>query len=261
MGRVPTALLALCSLLGGVAAAQDAAPNQALDAAPDSTAKAGPSALAALEQTVRQKTAGWEKLTQGLDASIRHLLPCDPKAAAAITELSKASDARTAALSAYLQEAARQTALLTEAARRMLAALQPLATEFSAEKSDLMQEQLGILGQIAVLADTAAGGGQHRASFDGAQDALRQIGALEQQRSDTVDSGISHDDATWQAVRGLLAQLEEREAALKETQAAFETERARWSAYYAARLLRAQTECNVTKGGAAAPAQPQGKQK
>ncbi len=246
----PALLLALCSLLGGVAAAQDAAPN----ADQDVSGKASPSTLAALEQNVRQKTADWEKLAQGLDASIRHLLPCDPKAAAAITELSKASEARTSALAAYLREASRQTAFQTAEARRLLASVQPLGQEFTAEKSDLAQEQLGVNGQLAALTDSA----QRRASFNAALDALRQISALQQLRSDALASGISHDDATWQATRTLVAELEEREAALKDTQAAFEAERARWSAYYAARLARAQTECAVTKG-VAAPAQ--GKQK
>jgi hypothetical protein len=236
-------------LLAASAAAQDTATNAAGTAAP--------SALAALEQTVRQRTAEWERLAQGLDASIRRLLPCDPKAAEAITEVSKASGARIAALSAYLQEAGRQTSLQTEAARRLLASVQPLGADLSLEKSDVAQEQLGVRGQIAALADS----GQRRPSFSTAQDALRQIAALEQQRSDAADSEISHDDAAREAVRGLLIQMEEREAALKETQAKFETERARWSAYYAARLARAQTECSVSKGVIATPAQPQGKQK
>jgi hypothetical protein len=93
---------------------------------------------------------------------------------------------------------------------------------------------------------------------------LRQIAALEQQRSDAADSGISHGDATREGVRGLVAQLEAREAALGELQTAFEAESSALKAYYAARLARAQTECNASKG-VVTPARPQppsqGKQK
>ena len=211
--------------------------------------------LAVLEQAVHQKTADWETLALGLDATIRGLLPCDPKAAAAITELSKASDARIAALSAYLQEAGREAVLQTAAARRLLAAVQPLGTDLSSEKTDVAQEHTGVSGQIAALTDSA----QRRPSFNGPQETLRRIAALEQQRSDAVDSGINHDEATGEAARGLLAKLEDREAALSGVQAAFETESVRWSAYYATRLARAQAECTVTKPLSTAPAR--GKQK
>jgi hypothetical protein len=233
----------VCLLLAASAAAQDAAPNAA--------------GLAALEQTARQKSAEWDRLAQGLDASIRGLLPCDPKAAAAITNVSKASEARLAALLAYLQEAGRQKALQTAAARRILASVEPLGPDLPMEKLDLEQEQLGVQGQTTALSDSA----QRRSSFNGAQEALRHIASLEQQRSDAVDSAISHTDATAAAVRAMLAQLAEQETALKETQAAFVAEGARWSAYYSARLERAQTECNITKGVIATPAQPRGKQK
>jgi hypothetical protein len=219
-----------------------------------------PASPTTLEQTARQKTAEWEKLAQSLDASILRLLPCDPKAAAAITEVSKASDARVAALAAYLQEASRQASLQTAAAQRVLASMQPLGAELSTEKLDLEQEKLGVDGQIAALASVTESG-QRRIAFDGAQDALRQIVALEQQRSGVADSGIGHGDEALGAVRELNAQLTAREAALKEAQAAFETEKDRWSAYYAARLARAQTECNASKGLVTTPARPQGKQK
>jgi hypothetical protein len=234
-------ILGVCLLLAGAAAAQNPAQNAV-----------GPSPLAALEQAAKQKTADWDTLARNLDTSILKLLPCDPKAAAAITEVSRASDARVAAVMAYLEAAGRQTALQTGAARRVLASVQPLGADLSAEKSDLAQEQSGINGQIAVLADS----GQRRPAFNGAQDALRQVAALAQQRSDAADSGISHGDAAAGAVRALLDQLEAHEAALKEAQAAFEVESAHWSTYYTTRLARAQTECTVTKGGVAAPVHP-----
>jgi hypothetical protein len=227
------------------AAAQDAVPGTS-----------GPVALAVLEQTARQRTAEWEKLEQSLDSSIKPLLPCDPKAAAAIAAVSKASDARIAALAAYLHEKGKQASLQTASTRRVLESVQSLRADLSVEKSDLAQEKLGVNGQIAELAGTVTGSGQRGPSFAGPQDALRKIESLQRQRSDAADSGIGQSEASLGPLRDLVAQLQTRDEGLKAVQAAFETENVRWSAYYAARLGRAQTECAVT-----APAAAQGKQK
>jgi hypothetical protein len=247
-------IVCFCVVMAAAAAAQSAGQNTS-----------GPAALAALAQTARQTKTDWERLAQNLDSSILALLPCDPKATAAITEVSKASDARLAATTAYLQEAARQAALQAAAARSVLASVEPLRPDLVIEKLDLAQEQLAVNGQIATLADplVSSADGQRRASFNGAQDALRQIAALEQQRSEAVDSATGHADSAAGAVRDTIAQLVAREAAMKGAQAAFEAEGSRWTAYYAARLARAQMECNVTKGVVAPPGrgkQTQGKQ-
>ena len=152
----------ICLIAASVAAAQDP---------PQSTSPQTPSV--ALEQAVKQKTTEWEMLAQGLSALIRPLLSCDPKVAAAITAVSQASDARIAAISAYFLEASRQTGLQTASARRLLASVQPLGSDLAAEKADLVREQLDVSGQIAALSES----GQRRPSFNGAQDALRQISA------------------------------------------------------------------------------------
>jgi hypothetical protein len=244
----PAWVLAL--LFAGTAWSQDAAPS--------ASGPAAPSVLSVLEQAARQKTATWQKLAQGLDASILQLLPCDPKATAAITEVSKASEARGAAVIDYLQETGKQAALQTAAARRALLSIQPLGAEFSEEKADVAQEQAGVSGQAAGLM-AASGGAQPKPAFSGAQAGLQRIAALQKQRSDAADSGVNHAVPAAFAVQELVSQLESRESSIKATRAAFETESARWSAYYAARLARAQTECAATKGFPAA--KPQGKQK
>ena len=242
-------------LAAGIALAQDAAPNPAVPA---------PSALNVLEKTVQVRTAAWQKLAEGLDASIQHLLPCDPKAAAAITEASKASEARIAAMTEFLQEAGKQAAAQTAAARGILTSLPTLGTELSTETSEVAGEQAAVSGQFAALTGTAAG----RSFFNGAQDGLRRIVALEQQRSNSEDSGMGHFSSAAAALRDLVALLQDREKSLKETQAAFESESSGWGAYYAARLARAQTECAITKSVPVVPPvrpQPigpqQGKQK
>ncbi len=100
-----------CAVMAVSATAQNVAQNLS-----------GPLSLAALAQTAQQKKADWgQNYRSGLDTSILALLPCDPKVAVAIAEVSKASEARLAAISAYLQEAARQAALQAAAARGVLA--------------------------------------------------------------------------------------------------------------------------------------------
>lgn len=222
-------------LAASIAPAQDAAPNPAVPA---------PSALSVLEKTVQGRTATWQKLAEGLDASIQHLLPCDPKAAAEITQVNKASEARIAAMTEYLQEAGKEAAAQTAAARGILTSFPTLGTELSTETSEVAGEQAAVSGQVAALTGTAAG----RAFFNGAEDGLRRIVALEQQRSDAEDSGAGHFSSVATALRDLVTLLQDREKLVKETQAAFESEGSSWSVYYAARLARAQTECAITKG-------------
>jgi hypothetical protein len=112
---------------------------------------------------------------------------------------------------------------------------------------------------VSALTGTAAG----RPVFNGAQDGLRRIVALEQQRAGSEDSGIAHFSSAATSLRDLVSLLQDREKFAKETQAAFESEGSSWGAYYAARLARAQTECAITKGvPAVSPVRPpQGKQK
>src|SRR5580704_17764775 len=126
----PRTIWVAALLAAGIALAQDAAPNPAVPA---------PSAL------------------NVLDASIQHLLPRDPKAAAAITEASKASEARIAAMTEFLQEAGKQAAAQTAAARGILTSLPTLGTELSTETSEVAGEQAAVSAQLAALTGTAAG--------------------------------------------------------------------------------------------------------
>ena len=71
-------------------------------AAPAACAQAAAPTLGTLEQTVKDRTTEWQKLAQNLEPTLNRLLPCDSKVAASITEVSKASEARVAALAAYL---------------------------------------------------------------------------------------------------------------------------------------------------------------
>lgn len=206
--------------------------------------------LASLEQNVKDKTAEWDQLAQNLDPTLVRLLPCDPKAAAAIAEVIKASEARVAAVSAYLDAASRDALLQTNGAKQVLASAQALNPDVAAEKSDLGPERTGLDGQIANLTQSASS----RASLAVPSENLKQILAIQQQRSDTVDSATMHDAAAVTALSDFVMQLTARQSAWTDVHSAFDAEASRWAAYYSARQARAEMECTITKGTAAVPA-------
>jgi hypothetical protein len=222
------------------------------------TPELGP--VTALEAAARQKTTDWEKLAQDMESSVARLLPCDAKAAATITAVNQASDARQTAMAAYLRAAQQQASQETAAARRVLASAQSLASELVTEKSDVAQEQAGIEAQLANLEESV----KSRAVLGDALKILQQIQMLAGLRASLSQGVVDNQEAFLAPVRDLVASLEQRESAMKDAAAAYETERSRWNAYYAARLARAQTECSIIRGPAPAPAAPpppRGKQK
>lgn len=233
-------LLWLCAFTAAAALAQDA-----------------PGSLAALDADAREKTAAWQKLAQEMEPSVARLLPCDAKAASTITAASQASDARLAAVAAYLQVVEQQAARETAGARLVLASAQSLVSELAVEKSDLAQEQAGIDGQLVNLAESA----KKRAALGDPQKVLQQIQTLAGQRATLAQGGLERQESFLTSVRGLIMALEFREAGIKDERDAQAAESARWNAYYAARLARAKTECSITRAPAAAPARrPRGKQ-
>jgi hypothetical protein len=209
-----------------------------------------PPSLAQLEQAVKDRTAEWNKLSQSLESSLIRLLPCDPKVAAAISDVNKASSARIASIAAYLDSANRQALLQTGGARQVLASVQSLGADLAVEKASVAGEHTALDQQAANLTQSA----QRRPVLSPSGDALKEVAASQQQRSDAVDSARNHSEEAVAALRDLVAQLQMREAAGKDIVAAFQAEGARWDAYYAARQARAQTECAVIKGPGPAPA-------
>lgn len=213
---------------------------------------AAPPALAQLERMVKDRTAEWQKLSQGLEPELSRLLPCDPKIAAAITDVNSASDARISAVEVYLQAANRQAALDVSAAKQVVASAQMLGADLAAEKSGIAPERASLDGLLANLTQSA----QRRAALAEPEDALKQVLAVQQERSDAVDSALGRADGAAAALTDLVTQLQARQAAWTDVQNAFAAEAIRWRTYYSARLLRAQTECTITKGPT-----PRGKQK
>lgn len=215
-----------------------------------------PSATA-LEAAALQKTAEWQALAQGLSTNIGRLLPCDPKATAAIDAVSKASEARLAAVAAYLQAAALNSTTGSAEAKRLINAAQTLAADLAAEKIEMGLEQTAIDGQFANLSESVP----KQPALAAAQGDLKQIQAEAQGRLDAIQTASLQQQALSGSLPNLAAAADARAAAWKDLQVAYEAERARWNTYYAARIARAQMECTITRGVNGSDRQSKGKQR
>jgi hypothetical protein len=211
-----------------------------------------PDSLASLEQAAKKSEATWTALAKDLDVRVARLLPCDTRATAAISEVSRASETRSAAVADYFRAAITNASSETGVAKTLLARETARASEDAPERVDTAAELAAVSKQIDALAAAV----KQRASLEGAYQELQQIGALLKERSTLAEQQPANAAAVQASLRDLTAAFEAREAALKDEAVAFEAERARWNGYYAARLARAQVECSITK---TAPAKPAGK--
>ena len=210
--------------------------------------------LAPLEQAALKATTDWQVLAQTLDARVLRMLPCDPRAKTAIEEVTKASDARIGALKDYYRAAESQAANRTEGARRLLAAEEGRAAESSADSQHTRDALAAVQAGIADLGE----GAKVQISLREAQTSLQQTSAAISLRLRIAQDQAGRRGAVLEAFRNLVAAYEAREKAVKEAGEAFEAERVRWKAFYAARAQRAQTECALTGGGAAGARAPGG---
>jgi len=233
----------ICAALFACTAAhaQDPSPQNAV---PD---------LAALEQTVQKRHAEWESLAKDLSERMSRILPCDPRALAAVNEVSRASEARLAALADYFRAVSGKAFNETAAVRVLLNAEEKRAVEAGLERNDAGQEQTAAETQSDALAQSV----KQRTSLEESKKLLDQIVAMIRQRAAAAEQHAGAADSAVPLLRDLVAKFEARDAALREEFAASEAERARWNGYYAARRTRAQLECTITQIGAS---QSKGKQ-
>ena len=209
--------------------------------------------LAGLEETAQKRHTEWDTLARDLELRLAKILPCDPRSAAAITEVSRASAARLAARADYLRAATTQAFGETAAAKILLNTEEKRAAETVRERSDAAQEQTAVDMQSDALAQSV----KLRPSLQDPQKSLEQIAVLIRQRSAAAEKQAAGADIALAALRELVAKFDARDAALRDESAAFEAERVRWTGYYSARLARAQVECSITQIG---PARPRAKQ-
>jgi hypothetical protein len=208
--------------------------------------------LGALEQTAQKRQAEWEDAAKTLEERLARILPCDARSAAAITEVSRLSEARLAALNDYVRAASSRAFAEAAAIRLLLSAEEKREGEAVRERSDAGQEQTAVEIQMDALKQSIS----QRSSLQDPQKLLDQIVALIQQRTAETERQAGAADKANVLLRELAAKFEARDAALREESAAFEAERTRWSGYYTARQARAQTECSITQAGVARPAAP-----
>ena len=247
MNRASSVFIYTALFCSGALRAQDLSPQSAV---PD---------LAALQQTAQKRHSEWEILAKDMNDRMARILPCDPRALAAVTEVSRSSEARLTALSDYLRAASAQAFAETAAARNLLNAEERRAVEASLERNDANQEQTAADTQADALAQSV----KQRTSLDAPQKLLTQIAAMIHQRAMAMEQQAGSADAAVALLRDLVAKFDARDAALREEFAASEAERTRWNGYYAARRTRAQIECTITQIGASpakGPDRPQGKQ-
>jgi hypothetical protein len=211
--------------------------------------------LAALEQTAQKRSLEWEALAKDMNDRMARMLPCDPRAMAAVNEVSRASDARLESLADYLRAASAKAFAETADAKNLLNIEERAAVEVTLERADAGQEQTAVDTQSDALAQSV----KQRASLEGPQKLLTEIAAMVRERATVAEQRTISADAAVALLRELVAKFEARDTALREEFAASEAERARWSGYYAARRARAQIECSITQIGTPAPKGRQGK--
>jgi len=214
-------------------------------------APADPSVSA--RETAAKRTAEWEALAKTLDAKIARMLPCDPRAKAAIEEVSRSSEARMAALGEVLKIALAQANADAERVRLALAAEDASLREVETERADSEQERVAVDGQLADLTASA----KRREGLEEARKKLADIEAITTSRVKDADDLFQLRATLDISLRDLLAAGHARQTAIQNEQAALVAEASRWTDYYAVRLARAQTECSIT-GPAALPQRKKG---
>ena len=198
--------------------------------------------LQALADTTAKASTNWQTLAKGLDAKIARMLPCDPRLTAAIEETSQASQARLAAMNQYFQAAVAQARQDTESARVAVAAEQAAARDVETDRAEAEQERIAIDGQLSDLTDSV----KRRPMLEEARAKLQAIGAAVTSRGSDLQQLQTRRASLAAALNDLVEARQTRQRALEAQVAALALETSRWGDYYAARLARARTECEIT---------------
>lgn len=197
--------------------------------------------LDSLRQTADKAAADWAALAKGLDQKIETLLPCDPKSRAAVEEVSRASDVRLSALSAYLKTSAAAARADTDAAKRVLAAQAALSGGWNTESAEADQQRAAIEARVSDLKESM----RKRGSLAGAEKVLTEIAAMLKERAAKSADLASHKDSINAMLGELVVAYQNRQTAIENESALLDAETAKWKAYYAARVSRAITECTI----------------
>ena len=234
-----------CLRLGAIAAA---VATGGIVSAQDPT----PSSLPALQQSASQRTTEWSTLATNLEQRIARLLPCDPQARTAIDEVSRASEARSVALTSYWTVASLQSKTQVEAIRGLLMQEADRVGDWVVDASEAQADIAFAAAQGSSLVSSLPQVPALANPQKELQAIAEQYRLLEKQAQDRA---AAHGQLVAD-LRELLNTSQTRQAAIDERLRTVGVEGQRWSAYYAARQARAQSECFLINPAAAQPAAP-----
>src|SRR5579871_2002851 len=138
--------------------------------------------LAAAEQNADARISEWATLSQGMEARLARLLPCAPQVTDAIEEVHRASQARLAAITQYLQAAISKSTNEAEAAKRLYEGETAMAANWGIEATEAKEERGALESQANALNASA----KQRASLADAQKALAGITEGAVQRAEQI---------------------------------------------------------------------------
>jgi len=207
-------------------------------------------ALTAYRQSADKAAADWDAFAKGLEPRIARMLPCDPKSRAAVEEVSHASEARLAALAAYLKAAAAKAKDDTESAKRVLAAQAALAGGWNTERAEADQQGAAIEAHVADLKESM----RKRGALAGAEQVLVELARMVKDRASRSADMAARKDLIDALLGDMVVAYQDRQTSLEKEAEQLDVESARWSGYYTARLARAAMECTVVNSPGGPPA-------
>lgn len=198
--------------------------------------------LATFEQNAAKRNSEWTTLSTNLEQRLARFLPCDSRIRSAIEETSRASEARITALTSYWMAVSGKSKSQIDAIRRLRAQEEARKGEWAADRAEAQQEQAAVAQQSGLLAV----GVSRVPALAGAQTALAAAAqAMRKLQQEFEERQLTGDQLTAE-LGELLAASQARQSAIEAQLKLIGTEGTRWSAYYTARLERAQTECAIT---------------
>lgn len=199
-------------------------------------------ALAGFEQNAVKRNSEWLTLATNLEQRLGRLLPCDARIRSAIDETGRASEARVTALTTYWMALSGKSKSQIDGIRRLMAQEEARKGEWIADHADVVQERAAVTEQNNLLAAGVA----RVPALAGAQSALtattQAMLPIETQTGERQSTG----EVLATEWSDLLTASQARQVAIETQLKYISAEGVRWSAYYAARLSRAQTECAIT---------------
>jgi hypothetical protein len=219
-------------------------------AAPTVSTLASSVSLPAAEKDMQDTEAVWSQMARTMEERISHLLPCDQAAIRIVDEAAKASDARMAAQSRYLQALHERAGETTKAASAVVEEMKLESAAQLGDRNDTEQERAGIESRVGNLDSSVS----QKPSLLAARVRLQELQSLVGDRAMQASTQAVNSQQAMAALQVLITALESREAALAKQSAPLQEEQLRWKGYYAARTARARVECSVAGGAPAPPA-------